>query len=204
MNPDTDEAPEHERTHNRERQVAKETAERLEREVQQNAQRIEKKVEEEAARVQKGVETALKAVSDTATVHAQAHTKEHVAHENIHKVEKAQVDKAERAQEARDQVARESLEEYKKTNNEWGKTFRQLTTNYPQRLEMDAKFGALEKDINSNTEAVRDLRELVVTQFAGQSGKTEGLTSTAKLVVGAAALLASVITVVSVILAFNN
>lgn len=190
--------------HERERAVAKETAQRLEREVEQTAQRIEKTVEEQAHRIQRGVEVALSAVAATAAVHADAHSKEHLAHERIHTVEKAQVDKAEKAQQARDEVAKDSLIEYKKTNNEWGKTFRELTNNYPQRPEIETKFEALDKDIKSNTDSIRELRELVVTQFAGQSGKSEGLTSTAKIAVGAVALAASVVTIVSLILAFNG
>lgn len=85
---------EHSRDHERERQVVKDTAQRLEREVEQTAQRLERVVEETAVRIEKAVETALQAVAATARVHADAHSKEHVAHEKIHMVEKQQVDKA--------------------------------------------------------------------------------------------------------------
>ena len=73
----------HSANHEREHAVAKETAQRLERGVEASALRIED-----------AVKTALKAVSETARIHSEAHDKEHGAHERIHNVEKTQVDKA--------------------------------------------------------------------------------------------------------------
>lgn len=84
----------HDKDHERERIVARETAQRLEREVEQTAQRLERAVEETALRIEKAVQTALVAVAYTDTIHADAHQKEHLAHERIHNVEKMQVDKA--------------------------------------------------------------------------------------------------------------
>ena len=76
---------------------AKETAQRLEREVESTALRLEKQVEvtavrlekqvqETALRLEKGVVTALEAVAATAVIHSDAHDKEHHSHERIHQV----------------------------------------------------------------------------------------------------------------------
>lgn len=89
------ERTEHIKDHETERTVARETAQRLEREVEQTAQRLERIVEETAFRLETGVQTALAAVAETARVHAEAHQREHISHERIHAVEKIQVDKAE-------------------------------------------------------------------------------------------------------------
>jgi hypothetical protein len=195
---------EHGDEHERERIVAKETAQRLEREVEQTALRLERVVEETAIRIENAVETALKAVAETARVHSDAHNKEHLAHERIHNVEKEQVDKAELAQKERDKIQADSLAEYKQANNEWGRTVRELTSNFPQRLEVDAKFDALNKDVRTNVDAIRELRETVLTQFSAQSGKSEGLSSTAKTIVGIAAFIVSVLTIVLLVQAFTR
>ncbi len=73
---------------------ARDTAERMEREVEQTAQRLEKQVEQTAIRLEKAVQVALDAVSATASIHADAHEREHINHERIHIVEKTQVDRA--------------------------------------------------------------------------------------------------------------
>lgn len=88
---------EHMRDHETERNVAKETAQRLEREVEQTATRLERMVEETALRLEKGVQIALAAVAETGRIHSEAHAREHLAHERIHNVEKDQLEKAERA-----------------------------------------------------------------------------------------------------------
>lgn len=113
------ERTEHERDHENERLVARETAQRLEREVEQTAVRLERAVEETAARLEKGVDTALRAVAATASVHAEAHSREHVAHERIHSVEKAQVDKADVQRDRDAQQLANQLREFKAASNEW-------------------------------------------------------------------------------------
>ena len=80
----------HSHDHEREALVARDTAQRLEREVETTAQRIEQ-----------AVKTALDAVAETAHIHQDAHTKEHIAHERIHAVEKTAVDKAEESMNTR-------------------------------------------------------------------------------------------------------
>jgi len=88
------ERQEHMRDHEAERIIARETAQRLEREVEQTALRLERLVEETALRLEKAVQTALVAVGETARVHSEAHNREHFAHERIHSVEKEQVNEA--------------------------------------------------------------------------------------------------------------
>lgn len=160
---------EHDRDHERERLVARETAQRLEREVEQTANRLERAVEETAMRIEKAVETALKAVADTARVHSEAHAKEHLAHERIHTVEKDQVEKAEQQQGKRDVVIAESLKEYKNANNEWGRTVRTLTSEFPQRLEMKALFDGVAKDYKAMEKEIQILRETTIER-AGHGG----------------------------------
>lgn len=192
---------EHGKDHERELIVAKETAQRLEREVEQTALRLERVVEETALRIEKAVQTALAAVAETARVHSDAHQKEHLAHERIHTVEKDQVEKAEKQQATRDVVQAKSLEEYKKANNEWSSTVRELTSNFPQRLEMEAKFQGMEKDIKQNSAAIIELRETVLTGGARAGGKTEGITTTAKAAYMGIAALGALIGIVSFIFA---
>jgi len=114
----------HQKDHEQERQVAKDTAQRLEREVEQTAVRLQRAVEENALRLEKGVETALHAVTATATVHAEAHAREHLAHERIHLVEKDQLEKAEGARQREADVLSEHFREFKETSNEWRGTLR--------------------------------------------------------------------------------
>lgn len=65
---------EHMEDHEKELAVAKETAQRLEREVEQTALRLERVVEEQAIRIERGVQTALLAVAETARIHSEAHS----------------------------------------------------------------------------------------------------------------------------------
>lgn len=171
---------EHAREHDEERATAEKTAQRLEREVEQTARRLERVVEETAARIERSVQAALAAVAETARVHAEAHSKEHLAHERVHSVEADQVYRAEAQQQARDKVQADALAEYKKANNEWSGTVRELTANFPQRVEQDAKFAAIEKDLRTNTSSIADLREVVLKEFSQQGGRSAGISSTAK------------------------
>jgi hypothetical protein len=152
----------HDRDHERERTTAKETAQRLEREVAQTASRLERADEETAARIEKAVQVALRAVADTAAVHRDSHKDQHIAHERIHTVEKEQVEKAEEQQAKRDVVIAESLKEYKSANNEWGRTVRTLTAEFPQRLEMNALFDSVAKDYKAMEKEIQILRETTI------------------------------------------
>ena len=58
----------------------------------------------------------------TATVHADAHGKEHTAHERIHQVEKQQVDKADIQRDRAAEALAAQLKEYKAAANEWRAT----------------------------------------------------------------------------------
>lgn len=113
---------EHSKDHEMERVVAKETAQRLEREVEQTAQRLERVVEVTALRIEEAVATALRAAAATAQVHADAHQKEHVAHERIHTVEATQVAKADVLRDRDALSLAEQLREFKSASNEWRST----------------------------------------------------------------------------------
>lgn len=195
---------EHMKDHETERNVAKETAQRLEREVEQTAMRLERTVEETAVRLEKGVETALKAVEETAHIHSEAHAREHLSHEKIHTVENEQVLKAAQQQKEKEDKSERSLDDYKKSTNEWSKTVGNLTGNFMQRTEIETKVGGVEKDVRTNNDAIRELRETVIQQFAQSIGKTEGLSQTGRVVVGAVSLVVSALAIVGFILAFNG
>lgn len=98
---------------------AKDTAQRLEREVESTALRLEKQVETTAIRLEKAVQVALEAVSATAVIHADAHDKEHNSHERIHEVEKLQLDKASEALDKR----LESMNEFRSTLKDQSNSF---------------------------------------------------------------------------------
>ncbi len=102
------ERADHRADHDRERTVARETAQRLEREVEETAKRIEAQVQ-----------TALAAVGDTSRIHADAHEREHVSHERIHAVEKEQLDKAEAARQREAGILAAQLQEFKANSNKW-------------------------------------------------------------------------------------
>ncbi len=184
---------EHARDHENERAVARETAQRLEREVEQTAQRLERSVEETAIRIEKAVEVALRAVAATAVIHADAHAKEHQAHERIHMVEKGQVDKAD-----------VSMNKRLEGMNDFRRTLQDQAASMVTRDLFDAamKEQASRGEIRS---ASMDERFKALEKAAEQArGRTEGLTSTAKIVVGAVGLAAAVVTIIATILALNN
>lgn len=217
---------EHVRDHDREREVANDTAKRLEREVEQTAVRLGKEVEQTAVRlgaqvketadrlertaevtalrIEKAVETALEAVNQTASVHAEAHQREHVSHERIHTVEKGILDKAEVTERENARVLRQSLEEYKHTANEWRAQLREQENKFLRKDEADTIFNTMAKDIRQNTDAVIALRETVVTTFSAQSGKSSGMSDLAKGVsIGLGSLL-TILTIIGLIVAFTR
>ncbi len=219
----------HERDHEQERIVARETAQRLEREVEQTAGRLERVVDETAVRIEKAVEVALRAVSATAVVHADAHAKEHQAHERIHGVEKTQVDKA-LANEAETThqhniVHKEQHDSHERVHavekgqvekaegsmnlrlgsmNDFRRTLQDQSAAMVTRELFDAamKEQAARTEIRATT---MDERFKALEKAAEQArGRSEGLTSTAKIVVGAVGLAAAVVTTVATVLAFNG
>ncbi len=209
---------EHERDHENERLVARETAQRLEREV-----------EVVAIRIEKAVDVALQAVAATAAVHADAHAKEHGAHERIHAVEKGQVDKAlvdaadtarlhavaHRDQhDAHERVHAVEKSQVDKADGLMNKRlegmndFRRTLQDQSAMMVTRELFDAAMKEQASRTEiraGAMDERFKSLEKMAEQArGRTEGLTSTAKIVVGAVGLAAAIVTIVATILAFNG
>lgn len=195
---------EHDRDHEREREIAKDTAQRLEREVEQTAQRLERSVEETAVRIEKAVATALTAVSNTAQVHADAHQKEHVAHERIHAVEGEQVKEARSTAREQALVLSQSLDRYKAEANEWRGSLRDQETKYLRKEEAGVVFAGIERIMESNSRAITELRETVITQFSSMSGKSEGLSQTAKVVVASAGFIATMLGIIAAIIAFTS
>lgn len=193
---------EHHVDHDRERVVASETARRLEREVEETARRLERLVDETASRLEQGVSKALEAVTATAQVHAEAHNREHLAHERIHAVEKDQVAKAESSMNKR----LEGMNEFRQALNDQAKSavpreyydtrhedlrqrvaegdrileskLRELESTFLRKEEAVVTFNAISGGQKKNSDDIVALRETVVKQFASQTGKTEGISYT--------------------------
>lgn len=172
----------HQADHDRERAVARETAQRLEREV-----------EETAARLEAGVQTALTAVAQTARIHAEAHAREHAAHERIHSVEQDQLDKTEVVRHREGAVLAEQLREFKTTSNEWRGALADR-----DRLLWSRKEGEL---LAKQVDELLSWRNTVAGIDQGlQSGKDASRASRTDFYAGIAAL-GGLVVVVNVILA---
>jgi len=167
------ERQEHSVDHDRERQVARETAQRLEREVEETAKRLERAVEETAIRLEKAVSTALVAVADTARIHSEAHQREHLAHERIHKVEKEQVDKEE--SKKRDEQIRlaADLREYKVSANEWRSTVSDVTGKFVGREAFETYQKEREERLQTALDRIIQLEKSQVSEAAVSSLKDD-------------------------------
>lgn len=172
----------HEREHEQERLVAKETAQRLEREVDEEARRLEREVEETAQRLEKGVEIALAAVATTALIHADNHAKEHAAHERIHSVEKDQVAKAEASMNRR----LEGMNEFRAALKDAQATFLTRDLYDEKREQMLQRVTALERRMDI------------------EGGKKEGISDTAKVAYSILVALATILSVAAVIVGFTR
>ena len=194
----------HDRVHERERLVARETAERLEREVEKTAVRLERVVEQTASRTESAVKTALDAVAATAAVHSQAHTKEHLAHERIHAVENEQVAKAEQARRSEAEALARNLTAYKAESNEWRGSLRDQENKYLTKTEAAIQFETLGEKIEANQAAINTLRDTVITTFSAQSGSKQGIVDTGKIAYQVLAAVGVIATIVAVIYAVSR
>lgn len=202
----------HQRDHEDERLIARETAQRLEREVEETARRVERVVEETAKRLEKGVEIALQAVATTALVHAEAHAKEHFAHERIHGVEKAQVDKAEVVLNKRLEAMNEfrsalsdaqktymTRESFDEKHERWGLRLTSLESFQQVHVGLAAHPGAA-----AQLPVVQDRLDALERRMDVEGGKREGISDTAKIAYTIVAALASLLSIAAIVIGFTR
>lgn len=184
---------EHSKDHEQERQVAKETAQRLEREVEQTALRLERVVEETALRIEKAVHTALAAVDQTARVHSDAHSREHVAHERIHGVEKAQVDKAAVDVDTRLQAM-----------NEFRGALQDQSKNMVSRELFDAGMKEQKREIDLRASQTDGRLSTIERKLDLQAGKKEGISDTARVTYAVVAAIGVIVGIAATIIAVTH
>lgn len=134
------ERQEHMKDHDRERIVAKETADRLAGQVV----------------------AALVDVEKTARLHAVAHSENHEAHERIHVVEKEQHVKADADRRREADLLKDQLKEFKDSSNEWRGALRDQRADLVSRQQFEAQN-------ERNAELFEAQNERLNNQFAAQN-----------------------------------